>query len=159
MSCKNSLCINHDKLQSLALAYTEGFVTNERLRYVLKMHKADIYDLLKLMCKDGFLFSEGHGRGTKYYLLDNTSIKSNFKRNLERNLESNFKRRMSKEELRNVIIETCSEWVSLEYISKAIGRNPYYLLNDIIPSMLADGLIERMYPNAPRYPNQKYKRI
>ena len=59
---------------------------NERLRYALKIHKADIHSLLKTMCIEGLLFSDGHGRGTKYYLLDS----ANAGRNLERNLGSNI---------------------------------------------------------------------
>ena len=46
--------IEHNRLQTLALAYTEGYVTNERLRYTLNIHKADIYDLLKDMCGKGY---------------------------------------------------------------------------------------------------------
>ena len=38
------------------------------------------------MCIEGLLFSDGHGRGTKYYLLDS----ANAGRNLERNLGSNI---------------------------------------------------------------------
>ena len=161
--------------------YSEVYVKNERLRYALKIHKADIHSLLKTMCIEGLLFSDGHGRGTKYYLLDSanagrnlernlgsnigslesnlgSNIGSNLESNIGSNLESNFKRRMSRKELYKVIIETCSNWVSLEYISKTIGRSPYYLLNEIIPSMLDEGLLERMYPNTPRHPNQKYKK-
>lgn len=37
------------------------------------------------MCIEGLLFSDGHGIGTKYYLLDS----ANAGRNLERNLGSN----------------------------------------------------------------------
>ena len=35
------------------VAYDEGDVTNERLRYVLNMHKTAISELLKLMVKNG----------------------------------------------------------------------------------------------------------
>lgn len=65
---KSVLRIEHNCLQTLALAYTEGYVTNERLRYTLDIHKADIYDLLKDMCGKGYLVAEGHGRGTKYHI-------------------------------------------------------------------------------------------
>ena len=52
----------------LALALTEENVTNERLRYVLRLHKSDITTLLQNMCRQGLLFSDGYGRGTKYRL-------------------------------------------------------------------------------------------
>ncbi len=54
----------------LALALTEKHVTNERLRYVLRLHKSDITTLLQNLCRQGFLISEGYGRGTKYKLAD-----------------------------------------------------------------------------------------
>lgn len=40
---------------------TEGYVTNERLRYTLNIHKADIYNLLKDMCSKGYIVADGHG--------------------------------------------------------------------------------------------------
>ena len=57
----------------LALALTEKHVTNERLRYVLRMHKSDITSLLQYMCRQGFLLSDGYGRGTKYRLASKSS--------------------------------------------------------------------------------------
>ena len=50
----------------LALVCDEGGATNERLRYVLNMHKAEISDLLKLMVQKGLLETYGHGRGMHY---------------------------------------------------------------------------------------------
>ena len=67
------LNLDADKLSSqvqtiLALALTEKHVTNERLRFVLRLHKSDITSLLQQMCKQGWLVSDGYGRGTKYRL-------------------------------------------------------------------------------------------
>ena len=56
----------------------DGYVTNESLRVVLDIHKAEIADLLKDMCQDGLLVQDGYGRGTKYYLPnDGSNITSN----------------------------------------------------------------------------------
>lgn len=68
-----------------------------------------------------------------------------------------MKKRMSKDEIRAVIINACSDWVSLDYVAKTINRTTAYLLSDIIPSMLEEGLIERIDPENPRNPYQKYK--
>ena len=156
---KGVVHVKHNWLMTLALTFTEGYVTNERLRYALKIHKADIYDLLKNMCNDGYLNAEGHGRGTRYYLPgEAANVGSNVGSNLGSNVGSKMKKRMSKEELREVIINTCSDWVSLEYIATSIGRKIDYLQNHVIPFMLEEGLIERMYPETPRHPNQKYKK-
>jgi hypothetical protein len=65
---------------------------------------------------------------------------------------------MSKDEIRAEIMNVCSNWVSLEFIAKSINRTTAYLLSDIIPSMLSEGLIERIDPENPRNPYQKYKR-
>ena len=65
---------------------------------------------------------------------------------------------MSKDEIRAEIMNVCPDWVSLEFIAKTIGRTTAYLLSDIIPSMLEEGLIERIDPEKPRNPYQKYKR-
>ena len=58
----------------LALALTEKHVTNERLRFVLRLHKSDITSLLQQMCKQGWLVSDGYGRGTKYCLSSERTI-------------------------------------------------------------------------------------
>lgn len=167
---KSVVGIEHNRLLTLALAYTEGYVTNERLRYALNIHKADIYDLLKDMCNNGYLATEGHGRGTKYHIpqirrasdvIDNlgSSLGSSLGSNLGSNLGSKPKRRLGRDELRNVILGVCDEWVSLEHIATTIGRNPDYLLTSVIPSMLEEGLLERMFPQSPKHPYQKYKRV
>ena len=53
-----------------ALALTEREISNERLRQSLSMHKADITEMLKRMCRLGILTSMGYGRGTVYKLAD-----------------------------------------------------------------------------------------
>lgn len=75
----NRLGIEAQKLSAqeqtvLALALTEENVTNERLRYVLQLHKSDITSLLQNMCRDGLLLSDGYGRGTRYRLANRISI-------------------------------------------------------------------------------------
>ena len=64
----NVFTIGHERLLALNAAGADGYVTNESLRIVLGIHKAEIADLLKDMCKNNFLVQEGYGRGTKYYL-------------------------------------------------------------------------------------------
>ena len=62
--------IPKNQLITLALAYTEEEITNERLQYVLNIHRTDITEMLGKMCADGLLMSTGHGRGTKYHIPD-----------------------------------------------------------------------------------------
>ena len=56
------------RLLALNAACVDGYVTNESLRVVLDIHKGEIADLLKDMCKEGLLVKAGYGRGTRYYL-------------------------------------------------------------------------------------------
>ena len=166
-----------------ALAYTEGYVTNERLRFALNIHKADIYALLKNMCNANYLKAEGHGRGMKYYLPTRDNLGSNIgsnngnlgsnngnlgsnngnlgsnNGNLGSNIGSNLPKKMKRDKLKKVIVDVCADWVSLDYIATSIGRNADYLLSDVFPAMLEEGIIQRMYPQTPRHPNQKYKAV
>lgn len=59
---------DHKVLSVLALASDEGFVTNERLRYVLNLHKAEIAELLRALVNNKLLNAQGHGRGMRYFL-------------------------------------------------------------------------------------------
>ena len=56
------------QLTTLALAYSEEEITNERLQYALDIHRADITKMLSDMCANKLLQSSGHGRGTKYHI-------------------------------------------------------------------------------------------
>ena len=70
--------IGQKRLLALNTACVDGYVTNESLRVMLDIHKAEIADLLKDMCQEGLLVQEGYGRGTKYYLPnDDSNIPSN----------------------------------------------------------------------------------
>ena len=54
--------------KQLAFVLTEDVVSNERLRFSLNMHKHDISKMLKDLCAEGFLVSDGIGRGSTYQL-------------------------------------------------------------------------------------------
>ena len=193
---------DHNVMSVLALACDEGDVTNERLRYVLNMHKSAISELLKLMVKKDLLEAYGYGRGMHYRLPakntnvfgldlsisgDNTkyqvtscannsasnsaSSEANNASNSassEANSASNSasskansaspkKKRMSKEELKALIISICADWVSIEDIVERTGKSSSYIRNSLMPLLLAEKSIVMMYPGAPRNPNQKYR--
>lgn len=168
--------LSHHERLTLSLAYTEEEVTNERLQYVLNLHKADITKLLQNMCKSELLVSTGRGRGTKYHVygnvftLENSNL-SEFNSNLScgnsnlSEINSNLscgnsnlpihKKRYSKKELQNLIVEFCSEWRSSEEIANAVGKSPDYILNKVLPDMM--NLLEKKY-DVPRHPKQKYRK-
>ena len=51
---------------------------------------------------------------------------------------------MNKDELYKCIIDSCNDWMPLEDIASSVERKYDYLLNYIIPTMLNEGLLERM---------------
>jgi hypothetical protein len=55
-------------LMTLLLTLAEEEVSNERLRFSLNIHKADIPQMLKKICKLGLLESKGDGRGTTCHI-------------------------------------------------------------------------------------------
>ncbi len=189
---------DHNVMSVLALACDEGDVTNERLRYVLNMHKAAISDLLKLMVKNDLLEASGYGRGMRYRLpVNNTNLfglgqlisgdnriyqvtngtsnsassdansasnsacsdanSASNSASSDANSASIKKKRMSKEELKSLIISICADWVSIEEIVERTGKSSSYIRNSLIPLLLAEKSIVMMYPGAPRNPKQKYR--
>ena len=150
------LVLGHDKVLTLAFAVTEGVVSNERLRYTLNMHRSDISKMLKELCTEGYLVSNGRGRGTTYQL--NTEEKpTSSEENLTSSEEIGKRKNCRKEELFDMIMECASDWISLGDIARKIGRNPQYLKSSVINMMVREGLLLRKFP-IPNHPAQKYKR-
>lgn len=154
------LRLEHNQLLTLALALTEGVISNERLRYTLNMHKYDITVMLKELCNNHYLTSEGSGRGTVYHLAQRHYITSSDANvtSSDANTLSPQKSRMKKNELIDSILKICDNWNSIEEISKKINRNQQYIKGKIIPEMVEQNLIERKFPTIPTHPNQKYKK-
>ena len=68
-----------------------------------------------------------------------------------------IKKRLSRDELQNLILSICYEWMSLEDLSTRINRDSKYLRNHVIPLLLASKKIQMLYPGTPNHPNQQYK--
>ena len=171
---RNILSIEHTRLTILHFACVDGMVSNESLRYSLDLHKAEIAELLKDMCNSGLLVSKGYGRGTTYHLPDKVGsseaerleaqgrkVGSSEAERLEaqdRKVGSSERTRMSYSALSEKICKIVEEaWTSPEELSIKTGKQILYLKNKILPRMLADGLIEMLYPNIPTHPKQQYK--
>lgn len=192
---------DHNVMSVLALACDEGDVTNERLRYVLHMHKSDISELLKRMVHNELLEAYGYGRGMHYRLptkrinvlgsglhssdnrtmnqetcgADNSASSDANSASLDANsaswdansasnsasLDTNSascrKKRLSRDELKTLIISICADWVSIEEIVERSGKSTSYIRNVVIPLLIAEKEIVMMYPGTPRNPNQKYR--
>ena len=203
---------DHSVMSVLALACDEGDVTNERLRYVLNMHKTEISDLLKLMVQKGLLEAYGYGRGMHYrlsatgmnvfrtddvifdltgenlqvtdasssdnsasysasseaysasfsdnsasYSASSSDNSASYSASSEAYSASCSKKRLSKDELKSIVMSICKDWVSIEDIVKKSGKSTSYIRNTVIPLLLAEKAIVMLYPGTPRNPNQKYR--
>lgn len=174
---------DHNVLSILALASDEGYVTNVRLRYSLNLHKSEISDLLKLMTQNGLLISEGYGRGMRYVLpagnlnvfrVDSHNVASTTENvaTLDSNMATSgpkdgnlngakvatsIKKKMSREELQELILENSKEWISLDDLATRVLRNPKYLRNQIMPLLVASKKIQMLHPESPNHPRQQYK--
>lgn len=49
------------------------------------------------------------------------------------------------------------DYISLDEIAGIIQREPSYLINKIIPRMIDEEKLERLYPATPKHPQQKYR--
>lgn len=115
------------------------------------------------MIQKGLLVSEGYGRGMRYMLpqkgpdfLNMATSETNVATS-ESNVVTLIKKRLSREELQNLIMSNCCEWISLEDLSTRINRDSKYLRNHVIPLLLAPQKIQMLYPGTPNHPNQQYK--
>nr|WP_297975699.1 RNA-binding domain-containing protein [uncultured Bacteroides sp.] len=173
--------VGHERLVVLNIACTDGFVTNERLRSILNIHKAEIADLLKDMCGANLLVAEGYGRGTKYYLPDFGSNMATSCANMATpsvnmatscanmatssvnmatsciNMATFIKKRMKPEELKELIKSKTTDWTSLEELAAIVNRSHKYLRTNVIPHLIKEGFLEMLFPGVPNHPKQKYK--
>ena len=140
--------------------------------------------MLKELCTEGYLVSNGRGRGTTYQLNTEENLTSSeenltsseenlasseenltsseenltsSEENLTSSEEIGKRKNCRKEELFDMIMECASEWISLGDIARKIGRNPQYLKSSVINMMVREGLLLRKFP-IPNHPAQKYMR-
>ena len=168
--------LSQDELTTLVTCYHEKAITNSQLQYVVPMHRSDITRMLQCLCKDNYLISEGNGRGTKYHINEPEEKRKNSESKVgsseskvgssepkvgssEPKVGSSVKskNKLSFKELESQIAIIAPEYISLEEIAVKVNRKSEYLSNKIIPKMLANGTIERLYPGVPNHPKQKYK--
>ena len=160
--------LDYQALITLATAYSQSEISNETIRPLLAIHRISVTILLKQLCEHGFLVATGRGRGTKYHLnrqetnANIASLEANIAStdaNIASSKQIKIGKRTKPEILFKAIAEVCSEYVTLEEIATKTGRSTGYLKDRIIPEMLRLHIIERLFPEAPTNPHQKYRRI
>ena len=151
--------LSKNELITLSIAYTEEETTNERLRYVLDMHRSDITQMLGKMCSDKLLEAVGYGRGTKYHVYGDSRRTGDANAGLvdkndtlqPRNVK---KKRYSPAALQKLILESCSDWSTAAEIAQYVGRTAEYIRDKVLPKMA--GVLDKYY-DIPHHPNQKYR--
>lgn len=160
--------LSRQQLMTLALAFSEEEITNERLQCILDMHRVDITQMLSKMCSMKLLKSTGYGRGTKYHIYGlNMGLKDTNIGLHDINIglgDANIglgntniglkKKRYSKEEMKELILDYCQDWRTTEEIATAVGKTTSYIRDIVLPK-LAD-VMEKKY-DVPHHPKQKYK--
>ena len=66
-------------------------------------------------------------------------------------------KRISREDLINQISNFCTEWRSPDDISVYTGKNLRYIKEKVLSAMSSKGMLERLYPDTPNHPKQKYR--
>ena len=67
------------------------------------------------------------------------------------------KKRVSKEELWAKIQSFCGSWHTPEDIVVFTGKTAKYIKEMVLPQMVKLGMLERLYPDTPNHPKQKYR--
>ena len=176
-----------DGLIALTTAEMEGYVSNVRLQQLINKHSTEISQLLKDLCNEGYLVAENKGRWTVYHLNlreeKKTVQKNLFEETMTppvrnddtsgemmtppvRNDDTSGetmtprgKKWMRNEELMTLVVEICCDtFKSVDEIAAVILRTPTYLKNKILPLLLAQERLERLYPTIPNHPNQAYRK-
>lgn len=101
---------------------------------------------VKEMFKNRLLISEGHGKGTIYYLPSAT---------LEQTSATSIPKRMSLEQRQQMILDYCSDWRTIEEIAVYTNLGKTYIRNKILP--VIEKFLERKY-TIPHHPRQRYRR-
>lgn len=108
---------------------------------------------VKEMFKNRLLISEGHGKGTIYYLpsatLNQRSATS------DTNVATSRPKRMSLEQRQQMILDYCSDWRTIEEIAAYTNLGKTYIRNKILP--VIEKFLERKY-TIPHHPRQRYRR-
>ena len=67
-------------------------------------------------------------------------------------------KRMTRAALEEIILKLCSyEYLTVGQLSKLVGKSSAYLLNEIIPSLIASQKLIRLFPATPNHQSQAYK--
>jgi|GEM_PF-1424835 len=145
---------------------------NDKCLLVLRVPRADATQ------KPAYIAS-GVGRGTTYQLKRNATLAPNIETLAQENQSGAYyvsntatlsgnrmdehespeqrKKKMARVELEDLIIKNCSEFITIEELSRKVGRTISYLRTGVLKKMVAEKKLQMLFPGKPHHPNQKYK--
>lgn len=176
--------LSGDEVQAVVTAQVEGEVTNLSLQGMLTMHRVDITRMLRGLVREGFLKSDGVGRGTRYFLSGGTPHVSEVT-SLANEVTSPVSeatspvsaaappvtvdlevivaqvraaQRAKPEQMRQAIQFICAaEFLTAQQIAEALGRSKKRLQDEFLGPMCASGLLSMRYPDTPNHKQQAYR--
>lgn len=176
--------LSGDEVQAVVTAQVEGEVTNLSLQGMLTMHRVDITRMLRGLVREGFLKSDGVGRGTRYFLSGGTPPVSEAT-SLANEVTSPVSeatspvsaaappvtvdlevivaqvraaQRAKPEQMRQAIQFICAaEFLTAQQIAEALGRSKKRLQDEFLGPMCASGLLSMRYPDTPNHKQQAYR--
>lgn len=179
--------LESDAVQAVVTAQLEGQVTNLRLQEMLTRHRVDITRLLRDLVEQGFLHSDGVGRGTRYYLSqaleeacpvteeapsvsalapsvsDSASPVSKLQDPdlLRLAAPVRNKQRARPDLVQKVIIQLCGrDFLSAQDLGQLLNRsNIKRLQSEFLTPMVRAGELYLRYPDKPNHPQQAYRSI
>ena len=90
--------------------------------------------------------------------MDTSGAKMDTSENKMDTLSPSRNERLKPIALEKLIEDYCkTDFKSLEEIARFLKKTPKYLKNKVMPRMVESGVMERLYPNNPNHPQQKYK--
>jgi ATP-dependent DNA helicase RecG len=168
----------------LVLAHHLGKINNSDVKRYRSEHPREIGEHLKYLVTRGWLKQSGHGRGTQYSLLKDSSqhyegssqhyegssqhyegssqhyegSSQHYDRLKEISVLARTKKRLANTEVRRIILDLCREdYLSVQELAGYLQRNSISLGNHYLIPMVKEGLLIFRHPEQPRHPQQGYK--
>ncbi|MDY0012832.1 MAG: ATP-binding protein [Rhodocyclaceae bacterium] len=179
--------LSGDEVQAVVTAQVEGSVTNQQLQGMLTMHRVDITRMLGGLVQQGFLSSDGVGRGTRYFVPDDATppvsggtppvsggtppvsggtppvsggtppVSGGAEEIINRVRAS---RRAKPEAVRQAILAVCAEgFLPAEEIAARLGRSKKRVQDEFLGPMCAEHLLTMRYPETPNHKQQAYRTV
>jgi predicted HTH transcriptional regulator len=167
--------LSKDELTILATAYVEEETNHKRVLELLDLHPSDISHLLRKLVDNGFLSSNGQGRGTTYQARGTSEIARGISKTarginfyniddipssiydtiVEISKSVSTKQRVSKETMNSTILSICAHgYFSLDILAKLLNRDKGRVKKHIT-ELIKNNDLEKLF-EVSSHPKQAY---